>query len=215
MRARQAAGGAGSGDHEAVGGQSGGGQGDGGEGIDCALDQQDGGGRVAAGAQPEAAAGPAGAGCQALEGGPAGQPAGADEFGAGGSSPAVAAQEDGVAAAVGIERGGGAAVLEQGRGEAADTEQEVAHGGPVGVNRTRQAQPRGLHRLPRTWRPGRGNSPPSTLSATASRGRPCGLSAPGYRIRTNSTTTETLQDNPAKKRAASLALSGTQHVQPL
>ena len=52
-----AAGGAGSGDHEAVGGQSGGGQGDGGEGVDCAFDQQDGGGRVAAGAQPEAAAG--------------------------------------------------------------------------------------------------------------------------------------------------------------
>ena len=63
----------------------------------------------------------------------------------------------------------------------------------------------GLRRLPRPWRSGRGNSPPGTLSAASSRGRPCGLSALGYRIRTNLTRTKTLQDNHAKKRAVSLA----------
>ena len=56
----------------------------------------------------------------------------------------------------------------------------------------------GLPRLPRPWRSSHGNPPPGTLSAAANRGRPCGHSAPGCCMRTNSTTTSTLQDSHEK-----------------
>ena len=111
------------------------------------------------------------------------------------------------------------------RGEEVEVAQQIgdaplaAAGDRLGAGRAqvahhRQRVPEGgqaaLHRLPRPWRSGRRNSPPGTLSASANRGRPCGLSAPDYRIRTNSTTTETLQNNHAKKRSVSLAECGTQ-----
>ena len=69
--------------------------------------------------QPEAAAGLARSRRHALESAVARVGAGADDFGAGGGAARVAAQEDGVAATVGVEQSGVAAELQQARVEAA------------------------------------------------------------------------------------------------
>ena len=119
--------GPGAGSDEAVAGQAWGGQQEGGEGIEGTLGEQDGGGRGGAAGQPETATVTAGAGGKGLEGGRAG----ADEFGTGGIAGAVAAGEDGIVAAVGVERAGVEAALEQGGIEAAGGSQEVDEYSPL------------------------------------------------------------------------------------
>ena len=125
---------------EGVGRQGGGQQQDSGEGVDGTLGDQKRVEIVRAGRQPEATAGLAGAGSHALEGAAVGSGAGADEFGADGVLVAVAADEDGVAAGVGVEDAVLAAALEQGGIEATGGGQEVTHGVPESVRGSRELQ---------------------------------------------------------------------------
>ena len=107
---------------------------------DSTCDEQDGIEIVGVGRQPEAAAGLAGAGCHALEGAAVGSRAGADELGADGLLVAVATDEDGVAAGIGVEDAILAATLEQGGVKPAGRGQEVTHGVPEAVCGGWQAQ---------------------------------------------------------------------------
>ena len=90
------------GGEQGVGGQGGSQQAESGEGVTGTLDEQEHVEIVGIGGQPEAAAGFGRAGGHALERVAVGSGAGADEFGADGVLMAVAADEDGVAAGVGI-----------------------------------------------------------------------------------------------------------------
>ena len=130
---REPGGDAGGGGEEGAGRQFRGQQLQGGEGVDGAFDEQGGAGRCRAVEQPEAAAGLARSRRHALESAVARIGAGADDFGAGGGAARVAAQEDGVAATVGVEQSGVVAELQQARVEAARRGQVVAHAGPEAV----------------------------------------------------------------------------------
>ena len=101
-----------------------------GDRVAGAFDEQDSGGRTASGPEPEAAADFAGAG------------AGADEFGAGDGALGVAADEDCVAAGVGVEQAVVAAVGEQAEVEAAGGVQEGANGRPAAGDGREGAGPR-------------------------------------------------------------------------
>ena len=70
-------------------------------------------------------------------------------------------------------------------------------------------RPWALHWLPRSWPASLGNSFPGTLTAAANRGRLCGLSASGYCIRPNLTTTKAFQHDD-NKRSVSLASTSTE-----
>ena len=105
---------AGGGGEQGIGRQGGSQQQERGEGVQGTLGEQEGVEIVGVGRQPEAATGLAGAGSHALEGAAVSSGAGADEFGADGMLVAVAADEDGVAAGVGVEDAILAALLEQG-----------------------------------------------------------------------------------------------------
>ena len=124
---------AGGGSDERVGGQGGSEQQDSGEGVEGGFNEQEGVEIVGAGGQPEAAMGLAGAGSHGLEGAAVGSGAGADDFGAGGLAAVIAAEEDGVAAGIGVEQAVTAAEFELVVIEAAGGDEEVANGRPEAV----------------------------------------------------------------------------------
>ncbi len=131
---------AGGGGDERVGRQGGSQQADRREGVEGTLDEQE---RVELGSgrgQPEAAAGLAGAGSHALEGAAVGSGAGADDLGTGRLAPGVMAEEDGVAAVIGVEQAILTAEVEQAGIEAAGGDEEVAHGRPEAVVAGRELQ---------------------------------------------------------------------------
>ena len=104
-----------------------------GEGVHGTFDEHEGVERGLGSGQPEAAAGLAGTGGHALESAAVGCGAGADEFGAGRLAAGVAAQEDGIAAGVGVEQALLMAEVEQVGGQAAPGLQEGAHRRPETV----------------------------------------------------------------------------------